>query len=69
MFSDRVPLLVTMVLITIGAIGFVVMRILLMLENKRRARIISTWEYEDFEAENVSTERRGDMKLSFRYGY
>jgi hypothetical protein len=58
-----------MILIIIGAFGFISMRVLLMVENRRRARIISTWVADDFEAENLSDERRGDMKLSFRYGY
>jgi Trk-type K+ transport system membrane component len=67
--TDRFPLLVTMILIVIGACGFLSMRLLLMLENRRRARIISTWVADDFEAENESNKRRGDMKLTFRYGY
>lgn len=58
-----------MLLIVIGAVGFAVIRGLLMLENRRRSRIISSWEAEDFEAENESIERRGDMKITFRYGY
>jgi acyl CoA:acetate/3-ketoacid CoA transferase alpha subunit len=66
---DRFPLLVTMILVVIGACGFLSMRLLLMLENRRRARIISSWTAEDFEAEASSNERRGDMKLTFRHGY
>jgi len=58
-----------MILIAIGACGFIAMRGLLMLENRRRARLISTWTAEDFETENESQERRGDMKLTFKYMY
>jgi hypothetical protein len=65
---DRFPLLVTMILIVIGACGFLFMRLLFMLEN-RRPRVISGWTIEDFEAEASSNERRGDMKLTYRYGY
>ncbi|KAL5381630.1 hypothetical protein DPSP01_007078 [Paraphaeosphaeria sporulosa] len=65
----RFPLMMTMILIAIGAVGFISMRMLLMWENRRRARIIETWTAEDFERENESQERRGDAKLSFRYGY
>lgn len=67
--QDRFPLLVTMILIAIGACGFITMRGLLMWENRRRSQIIETWTAEDFERENENEERRGDMKLSFRYGY
>jgi hypothetical protein len=66
---DRFPLLVTMILIVIGAGGFICMRVLLMLENRRRARIVSTWSASEFAAEKDSNTRRGDMKLTFRYGY
>lgn len=58
-----------MILIIIGACGFLSMRGLLMWENRRRARLISGWQPWDFEAERDTPERRGDMKLSFRYGY
>jgi hypothetical protein len=58
-----------MILIVIGACGFIAMRMLLMFENRRRARIISDWSVEDFEAERESVMRKGDMKVSFRYGY
>jgi hypothetical protein len=58
-----------MILIVIGACGFIIMRVLLMLENRRRARIISGWSVDDFEAEKSSEKRRGDKKITFRYGY
>jgi hypothetical protein len=58
-----------MILIVIGAGGFLFIRLLLMLENRRRARIISGWTVDEFEEETRSNERRGDMKLTFRYGY
>jgi hypothetical protein len=67
--ADRIPLLITMLLIVTGAVGFVSIRGLLMLENRRRARKISGWTKEEYEAENESDQRRGDMKLTFRYGY
>ncbi|KAF2108087.1 hypothetical protein BDV96DRAFT_616595 [Lophiotrema nucula] len=65
----RYPLLVTMILIAIGAIGFLSIRILLMWINHKRVRVISTWRAESFEKGRLSTERRGDPKLTFRYGY
>jgi hypothetical protein len=58
-----------MILIVIGAGGFLLMRVLLMLENRRRARVVSGWSAHDFEAEKTSEERRGDMKITFHYGY
>jgi len=69
MISDRFPLLVTMILIAIGASGFIGMRGLLMWENRKRQRVTSTWAPADFANERESRKRRGDMKLSFRYGY
>ncbi|KAH7116123.1 major facilitator superfamily domain-containing protein [Dendryphion nanum] len=65
----KFSLLVTMILIAIGACGFLMMRVIFMYVNRRRARIISTWTVEDFEEENTLLERRGDQKLTFRYGY
>jgi hypothetical protein len=59
----------TMILIVIGACGFICMRGLLMLENRRRARIVSTWSAAEVAEEKDSNRRRGDMKLTFRYGY
>jgi hypothetical protein len=59
----------TMILIAIGACGFMVMRFLLVWENRRRSRITQTWTAEDFERENLNEQRRGDAKLSFKYGY
>jgi hypothetical protein len=58
-----------MILIVIGAGGFLLMRVLLMLENRRRARVVAGWSAHDFETEKTSEERRGDMKVTFRYGY
>jgi hypothetical protein len=58
-----------MIVIVIGACGFMAMRVLLMLENRRRARTISGWSAENFEMEENTEERRGDMKITFRYGY
>lgn len=66
---DRFPLLVTMILIAIGAVGFICVRMLLLWENRRRARIVETWTAQEFEQENENGDRRGDMKLTFRYGY
>jgi hypothetical protein len=40
-----------------------------MLENRRRARIVSTWSAAEVAEEKDSNRRRGDMKLTFRYGY
>jgi hypothetical protein len=58
-----------MILIVIGAGGFLLIRVLLILENRRRARVIAGWSAYDFETEKTSEERRGDMKVTFRYGY
>jgi hypothetical protein len=58
-----------MILIAIGALGFMAIRVVLILENQRRARIIQTWTAEDFERERENEERRGDSKLSFKYDY
>lgn len=67
--QDRFPLLVTLILIAVGACGFVAVRGLLMWENGRRARIVAPWTAEEFERESENGDRRGDMKVSFRYGY
>ncbi|KAF2473731.1 MFS general substrate transporter [Lindgomyces ingoldianus] len=65
----RYPLLVTMILIAIGACGFLSIRILLMCINRKRAQMISTWTVQEFEEESESSVRRGDQKPTFKYGY
>ncbi|ORY16997.1 major facilitator superfamily domain-containing protein [Clohesyomyces aquaticus] len=67
--SYKYPLTVVMVLIAFGACGFLSMRLLLMWINRRRARTTATWTDEQFREENESDARRGDAKLTFRYGY
>lgn len=69
MVIDRYPLLVTMILIAIGALGFLSVRFWLMLINQKRAGTILSWTADEFDEEMSSEERRGDQKLTFRYGY
>jgi disulfide bond formation protein DsbB len=63
------PLTITMILISLGCLGYLAMRAVLMFENKRRAKVIAGWTDEQYEEERRTTERRGDHKLTFVYGY
>lgn len=67
--SYNFPLKITMIIVSIGAAGYVAMRCVYVFLNKRRARITQGWTEEDFEAEWRNSERRGNRKLTFVYGY
>ncbi len=67
--SYHYPLTVTMALICVGLVGFLSMRGVYMWTNRDRARRIKGWTAEDSETERLNPERRGDMKLTFVYGY
>ncbi|AEO64589.1 uncharacterized protein THITE_2110885 [Thermothielavioides terrestris NRRL 8126] len=67
--SYSYPLTVTMILIAVGMVGFVFIRVMYMLENRRRRKILATWTEENFIEEMSSTERRGDQRYTFIYGY
>ena len=58
-----------MILIAIGLLGFLSIRVVYMTINRNRDRKMANWTESDFAQENQSTERRGDQKLTFRYGY
>jgi MFS family permease len=65
----RYPLMVTMILTAVGMVGFVFIRAMYMLENRRRRKILATWDEADFEAERLDPKKRGDQKLTWIYGY
>jgi hypothetical protein len=67
--SYAYPLTVTMVLIAVGMVGFLFVRGMYMLENRRRRKIRQTWMPEDFVHEQNTAERRGDQKYTWVYGY
>jgi MFS family permease len=67
--SYKYPLTVTMILIAIGMVGFLFVRAAYMFENRRRRKIIADWDDARFEDEQRSTERRGDQRLTWIYGY
>jgi MFS family permease len=67
--SYQYPLKVTMVLVIIGMVGFGSLRVVYMWTNRSRARKVENWTADDFETERRNSERRGDQKLSFVYGY
>lgn len=52
-----------------GALGLIFIRIMYMLENKRRAAEIAAWDEDRFIEESNSLERRGDQRRTFIYGY
>ncbi|KAI6889627.1 hypothetical protein KC359_g291 [Hortaea werneckii] len=64
----EIPLIVTMCLMAFGMCGLMFVKTMYIRENKRRARVIETWDEQHFAAEAVSTERRGDQKRTFMYG-
>lgn len=51
-----------------GALGLVFIRTMYMIENRRRAREIATWDVDQLAREAVSQERRGDQRKTFIYG-
>jgi hypothetical protein len=56
-----------MALIAVGLVGFIGMRVVYMITNKRREKERANWTVEDFENERLSEERRGDRKKTFIY--
>lgn len=67
--SYNFPLKITMIIVSVGAAGFAAMRCVYVFLNKRRARIIEEWTEEEFVEEWRNSERRGNRKLTFVYGY
>ncbi|KAK4141786.1 uncharacterized protein C8A04DRAFT_30631 [Dichotomopilus funicola] len=67
--SYKYPLTVTMILSAVGMLGFLFVRGMLMLENRRRRKIVAGWTEEDYIREQESTERRGDQRYTWVYGY
>jgi len=67
--SYKYPLTVTMVLVALGMLGFLFVRGMYMLENRRRRRITATWDEDRYAEEMSSTKRRGDQRLTWIYGY
>lgn len=63
------PLIITIIIMAVGAVGLVFIRFMYRLENKKRAAKIANWDEADFGAEAASTERRGDQRQTFMYGY
>ncbi|KAL2802247.1 major facilitator superfamily domain-containing protein [Aspergillus granulosus] len=67
--SYRYPLIVTMVLIAVGMGGFCMMRVLYMWENRRRRRIILSWDESEYAEEQNRTDKKGDQKVTWVYAY
>ncbi|KAK3315610.1 major facilitator superfamily domain-containing protein [Apodospora peruviana] len=67
--SYAFPLIVTMIMSAVGILGFILIRAIYMLENKKRRREIATWDEDRFEEEQNSAERRGDQRKTWIYGY
>jgi MFS family permease len=67
--SYNFPLKITMILISMGACGYVSMRFVYMFLNRKRTRLIANWTPEQFEEEYRNSKRRGNRKLTFIYGY
>jgi MFS family permease len=65
----RVPLMITMILVAIGIVGFLFMRGVYMYANYKRRRLVATWTPEQLEEEKRSTTRRGHEKRYFVYSY
>lgn len=66
--SDKVPLMITMILMAVGMAGFLGIRLMYMYENKRRIILINDWTEHQFEEEARSVKRRGDQRYTFIYG-
>lgn len=65
----KFPLTITLIIVSIGFIGFVAVRGVFMFENRRRIKLMSVWTAEDFEHERTTKERRDDRKKNFLYDY
>jgi hypothetical protein len=66
--SYHFPLMITMILMAIGIVGFAVMRVLYMWENRSRAKKIQDWSETQLDEERRSLVRRGDQRWTFVYG-
>lgn len=58
-----------MVLIAVGIAGFIFVRIMYQITNRRRARQIATWDETQVTEEKNSQVRRGDQQYTYFYGY
>jgi len=67
--SYSYPLIVTMIMSAVGIVGFIFIRLMYLLENKKRRKEIATWDEDRFEEEMNSAERRGDQRRTWIYGY
>lgn len=67
--SYAYPLTVTMILSAVGMLGFLFVRTMYMLVNRKRRKITATWTEDDFVNEQASSERRGDQRYTWIYGY
>ena len=67
--SYSYPLIVTMIMSAVGIVGFIFIRLMYLVENKKRRKEIATWDEDRFEEEMNSAERRGDQRRTWIYGY
>lgn len=67
--SYKFPLLITLILVSAGAAGFLAMRFVYVFLNRKRARVTEDWTEEEVEEEWCNSERRGNRKLTFVYAY
>ncbi len=67
--SYSYPLTVTMILTAVGMVGFLFVRGIYILENKKRRKIMAGWDEHNFIEEQNSSERRGHQRYTWIYGY
>lgn len=67
--SYHFPLIVTMILIAVGMLGFCLVRVLYMVENRCRRKEMANWDESRFALEESSVDRRGDQRRTWIYSY
>jgi hypothetical protein len=58
-----------MILMAVAVFGFALLRLAYTLVNGKRVKLTAGWTEEQLEEETNSTERIGDHKKTFLYGY
>lgn len=67
--SYHISLIATLIIVLVGMFGFLGIRALYMLENKKRRRETEGWTYEQFEQEKFNAKRVGHQKRYFIFRY
>ncbi|KAL4915369.1 major facilitator superfamily domain-containing protein [Aspergillus aurantiobrunneus] len=63
--SYKYPLVVMMILIAVGMVGFCAMRGVYMWENRRRRTVILAWDGREYAEEQARIDRQGDQKVTW----